>query len=199
MTTNYSMTDRLPSDVGGQKFAGWVDIGTSQLDFSLPIGLGAHTTGGTSKVVAYLGIGTHTIASKIETSAPGVLLLGAYTESPSAVGTGNANSIRIDNQGALYTRPASGILATTSASVQTHLSGSALLHDLHIVFSNVDAGDSVTIEDGNDYKLAYIATAASQHFSDHFATGLVFNTSLKSTITIAGAGAGSVSLAYSQF
>jgi hypothetical protein len=199
MTTNYSMTDSLSKDVGGQKFAGWIDDGTSQLDFALPRGIGSEPLGGTSKIVAHLGVATHTIASKIETSAPGVLLLGAYTESPSAVGTGNANSIRIDSEGALYTRPASGILATTSASVQTHLSGSALLHDLHIVFSNVDAGDSVTIEDGDDYKLAYIATTASQHFSDHFATGLVFNTSLKSTIAIAGAGAGSVSLAYSQF
>jgi len=199
MTTQYSMTDRLPSDVGGQKFAGWVDDGTSQLDFALPRGIGSEALGGTSKIVAHLGVATHTIASKIEATAPGVLLLGAYTESPSAVGTGNANSIRIDSEGALYTRPASGIMSYTSASVQTHVTGSALLHDAHIVFNNVDAGDSVRIDDGTGYKLAFIATAASQHFSEHFATGLVFNTSLKSTITIAGAGAGSVTLAYSQF
>lgn len=179
--------------------AAWIDDGTSQLDFALPRGIGSESLGGTSKIVAHLAVGTHTIASKIETSAPGALMLGAYTEAPSAVGTGNANALRVDSEGALYTRPASGILSYTSASVQTHVAGSLLLHDTFVVFDDCDAGDSVRIDDGNDYRMSFIATAASQHFSEHFATGLVFNTSLKSSITISGAGAGSVTLGYSRF
>jgi hypothetical protein len=198
MTTNYVMTDGLSKDSGGQKIMMWIDDTTSQLDFGLPRGIGSETLGATSKVMLHQAIGTHTVGSAIGNDV-GVILLGAYTEAPSAIGTGNAQFLRSDKEGSLYSRPASGILSVSSASVETHVSGSLLLHDLHINFNNVDSGDSVEIEDGNDHKMTFTATAASQHFSEHYSAGLVFNTSIKHTITIAGAGAASVTLAYGRF
>ena len=198
MSTSYSSTDSLPKDSGGQKHMAWVDDGTSQLDFAWPRGIGSESLGGPSQILAHLAVGTHTIGSALGANV-GVVIMAAYDESPSAIGQGNAQMLRSDKEGALYTRPASGILAYSSASVQTHVAGSALLHDLHITFNDVDAGDSVRIDDGTAFRLSFIATAASQHFSEHYSTGLVFNTSLKHTITFAGAGAASVSLGYSAY
>lgn len=198
MTTKYVFTDQLPKDVSGARILAPIDDSTSQLDFAALRGIAAESLGATSRNLAFLGIGSHKAGSAIGTGV-GVMLIGAYTESPSAIGTGNAQSIRSDKQGALYVRPASGILSVSSASVETHVAGSALLHDIHIGFFNVDAGDKVELEDDNDHKMTFYATAASQHLSEHYATGLQFNTSVKHTITIAGAGAASVTVGYSAY
>lgn len=198
MTTNYRLTDTAPKDLSGARLWAPIDDQTSQLDFGVLRGIGVVSLGGTSRNLVHLAVGSHTIGSALDKGA-GILLLGAYDESPSAIGQGNAQSLRTDAEGALYTRPASGIMSLNAGSVQTHVATSALLHDLHINFLNVDAGDSVTIEDGDDYKLAFIATAASQHFSEHYSAGLHFGTNIKSTITIAGAGAASVTVGYSAY
>lgn len=52
MSTSYSLADSLPRDAGGAKFAGWVNVATSQLDFCLPAGIGSKTVG--SKIVGEL-------------------------------------------------------------------------------------------------------------------------------------------------
>ena len=196
MTTAYTLSDTLPKDQGGQKMIAWVNDGTSDLFFGLARGIGAETLGGTSKIVTHLGVGSHTIGSALGHSV-GVISLGAYTEAPSAIGTGNAQALRADAEGALYTRPASGIISYSSASVETHVAGSALLHDLHVVFNDANVGDSITIDDGTNYKLSFLATAASQHFSEHFAAGLVFATSLKHTLS--NPTTASVTMVYSQY
>jgi len=197
MTTEYSLADTLPKDLGGAKHLGVIDDQTSQLDYALIRGIASESLGGASRNLALLGVASHTIGSAVGHGG-GVMSMGAYTESPSALGTGNAQAVRVDKQGAIYTRPASGILSFSSASVQTHVSGSLLLHDIHIVLNNVNSGNSVRIDDGTGYKLAFIATATSQHFSEHYSAGLVFNTSLKHTLTLGAAGTASVTISYSR-
>lgn len=198
MTTSYRLTDSLAKDIGGRNILMPIDDQTSQLDFALLRGIGVESLGGTSRNLVHLAVGSHTAGSALDKYA-GILLLGAYTESPSAIGTNNAAAIRSDKEGAIYARPASGIMSVSSASVETHLTGSALLHDLHIHLSNVNAGDDVTIEDGDNYRLSFIATAASQHFSEHYSTGLHFGTNIKHTLTLGGAGTASVTVVYSQY
>ena len=198
MTTEYSLTDELPKDAGGAKLIALIDDSTSQSDFAMLKDIGAEPWGSASHNVAFLEVATHTAGSILSTKA-GVMLVGAYTEAPTAVNTNNAQVARMDNEGALYVRQASAILSYSAASVETHVAGSALLHDLHIRFNDVDAGDTVTIEDGSDYRLMFVATAASQHFSEHFSGGLHFNTSLKHILTIGGGGGASVTLGYSAY
>ena len=198
MTTIYRLTDTAAKDAGGARLLMPIDDQTSQLDFGLLRGIGVEILGSTSRNLVHLAVGSHTIGSAIDKGA-GILLLGAYTEAPSAIGTGGGQALRSDNQGALYTRPASGIMSLNAGSVQTHIATSALLHDIHIHLSGVAVGDDVTIEDGDDYKLTFVATTASQHLSEHYSTGLHFGTNIKSTITMAGAGATSVTLGHSAY
>ena len=199
MTTNYLLSDELPKDAGGAKIISLIDDQSSVLDFALFRGVGVQSMGATSKNLAHMAVASHTVASKIENQSPGMMIIGAYNESPSGIGTGNAQLLRVDKEGALYTRPASGIIATNATSVQTHVVGSALLHDIHIYLSDVNAGNTVTIEDGDNYVMTFVATAASQHFSEHFATGLHFGTNIKHTLSLGGNGAASVTIGYSQY
>lgn len=198
MTTNYRLNDTFSKDAGGARTLMPIDDQTSQLDFGLLRGIGVEALGSTSRNLVHLAVGSHTIGSAIDKGA-GIVLLGVYTESPSAIGTGGAQGIRSDKQGAVYVRPASGIMSVSSASVETHIAGSALLHDIHIVLNDVNAGNDITIEDGNNYKLSFIATAASQHYSEHYAAGLHFGTNIKHTLTLGGAGTASVTIGYSSF
>ena len=200
MTTNYRLSDSLPKDVSGAKVIAPINDQTSQLDFGMLRGVAAESLGGLSVNTVFLGVASHKAGSALGTKA-GVMSIGAYTESPSAIGTGNAQLKRVDKEGALYVRPASGIQTNVShaASTNIHAVGSALLHDVHVFFSDVNAGDTAVIEDGDNYRLGFVATATSQHFSEHFATGLVFATNIKHTFAFSGAGGGSVTIGYSQY
>lgn len=196
MTTEYTLTDELPKDAGGAKLIALIDDSTSQFDFAMLRGIGAEARGSASQNLAFLGVATHTAGSGLGTKA-GVMLVGTYTETPTAIGTNEAQLARMDNEGALYTRPASAIMSYSSASVETHLTGSALLHDLHIRLEDANAGDTVLLEDGDDYKLEFVATAASQHFHEEFSS-LYFNSSLKHTLSLGANATASVTLGYSQ-
>jgi hypothetical protein len=198
MTTQYSLTDELPKDSGGAKLIALIDDSTSQLDFALLRGIGVEPFGSLSQNLAFLGIGTHTVGSALSASDVGVMLMGTYTEAPSGIIPGNAQMLRSDKEGALYTRSASTIMSYSSASVETHLTGSALLHDLHIRLNDVNAGDTVLLEDGDDYKLQFVATAASQHFHETFRS-LYFNSSLKHTLSLGTNGTASVTVGYSTY
>jgi hypothetical protein len=196
MTTEYAMTDTLPKDAGGAKHLGVIDDSTSMLDYALIRGVGAESLGNTSKNLALIGVGSHTIGSAIGHEA-GVTMMGAYTESPSGIGTGNVQMVRTDKEGAIYTRPASGIPGfSTAASLQTVVSGSVLLHGVVISGKNVNTGDTVTIQDGNDAKLHYVFGATSEVMQSQFTAGLVFNTSLNYESDNTNA---SVTLVYSQY
>lgn len=196
MTTQYSMSDELPKDSGGAKHLGVIDSSTSQLDYALIRGVGSTPLGSTSKNLALLGVGSHTYGSAVDHGA-GVGVIALYTESPSAMGTGNMQMLRSDKEGALYTRPASGILSyMTAASIQTHVSGSLLLHGINILGVDVNAGDTVKVEDGTAFKLGYVFTATSEVIDRSFTTGLHFGTSIRVRSSNTNA---SVTLAYSQY
>lgn len=198
MATSYNLTDRLPKDSEGQKFAALIDDSSSQLDFALFRAIGIETLGGTSKILGHLAVGSHTIGSAIDQGA-GTLSLGAYTEAPSAIGTDNAQALRTDKEGALYVRPASGIIAFSNASTQTHVSGSLLLHGYSIYFSDANAGDTVFIDDGGAFRFPIIAAAASELHVRDFTAGVFFGTDIRHVGTFSGAGAASVTLIYSQY
>lgn len=200
MTTNYTLTDGLPKDSGGQKLIAWIDDSTSQLDFALPRGLGSESIGSTSKITAHQAIGTHTAGSAVGTQV-GVIAMGAYTEAPSAIGTGNAQLLRSDKEGALMVRPASGIMQVDTTSANIHFLGSALLHGLHVVMSDINAGDSVTIGDGTGLRLQFLATTnGSAIFTENYTAGLHFGTDIRHTRSVSPAAAAtSVTIFGSQY
>jgi len=200
MTTSYASTDTLPKDSGGQKFLAVINDAASSNSFSLLRGIGGEGIGSGSFILSHMAIATHTVGSKLHT--PGVLLLGAYTEAPSAIGQGNAQRIRTDKEGALYTRGASALYNTTTASTNIHVSGSALLHGYSVYISDATPGNKVVFEDGDNYLLTvYIpAGAASKAEVMSFNQGIFCATNVKSTTTITGAGAAaSVTAFYSRY
>jgi hypothetical protein len=145
--------------------------------------------------VALLGVGSHTVGSAIGHSG-GVMSMGAYTESPSSIGTGNAQAVRVNKEGHVYTMPASGILSYgAAASVQTHVTGSALLFGINILGVNVNAGETIKIQDGNDYKLGFTFTATSEVVSANFSVGIPFLTNINHESDTTNA---SVTIIYSQ-
>lgn len=198
MTTQYQTSDTLPKDAAAQKFAAWIDDSTSQLDFALPRGLGSESIGDTSKIVAHLGVGTHTIGSAIGTKVVS-LAGGNYTEAPSALGKDNVVGLRADKEGALYVRPASGIMAFDTTSADIHFSGSCLLHSIYVAFNDANAGNNVIVKDGTGDRFRVVATTASAHYSEHFTTGVHFGTDLRHTSTLGGAAAASITLVYSAY
>lgn len=124
MTTNYSLSDSLPKDAAGAKFAAWIDVSTSQLDLSLPAGIGSRTVG--SKIVSALQVGTHRAGSRIEHSGGvGVALLGYFASAVSSTALENAVHIRSDDRGQLYHSQlaATTIAVTGSTNTLTLASG----------------------------------------------------------------------------
>jgi hypothetical protein len=188
------MTDGLGKDSGGQKLMMWIDDTTSQLDFGLPRGIGSETLGATSKVMLALKVGTNTIGSAIGAGDVVTTIGGFYTEAPSAVGQGNAQAVRVSNIGHLLTTPASALLSTDTTSANIHVNSSALLTGIHIVFSDCNSGDSVTIGDGNTLRLQFITDSASKHYHESFTNGLFFGTNIKHTRSIGAQGATSVTI-----
>ncbi len=197
MTTEYIITDSLPKDKTGAKIVAPIDDSTSQLDFALLRGIATESLGATSKNVAFLGVGSHTAGSAIGTKV-GEMMLGIYTNTPSAVGDNTAQTLRVDKYGAMFVRGAESTVSFSAASTQTHVSGSGLLHGIHIMFNDVQAIDTIQIQDGNDTKFSVVANSASGNYSMTFPVGVKFTTSIKHVASITGAGGASVSLIYSQ-
>jgi len=196
MTTNYRLSDSLPKDVSGAKVLAPVNDQTSQLDFAMLRGVGAETLGGLSANVAFLGVASHKAGSAIGTQS-GVMMIGSYNEAPSAIATGNAQLARVDKLGNQYFRPGSISLSYSSASTETHFTGSGLLQSAWVRFLDVNAGDILTIEDGTAYKLALVATATSQHLHETLPS-MYFATSLRTKLTFSGAGTASVTIGFVQ-
>lgn len=196
MTTEYTLTDSLPKDMGGAKHLGLINDSTSAQEYALLRGIGAKSMGAASRNVALLGVGSHTRGSAIDHGG-GVAVIGIYTEAPSAMGTNNAQMIRVDKEGAVYARPASTIMSyMAAASIQTHVTGSALLHGINILGVNVNAGNTVKVEDGTAYKLGFAFTTTSEIIQKDFTGGLHFGTSLRVRSDNTNA---SVTLLYSRY
>src|SRR3990167_6215493 len=157
MTRSYSFSDTLPKDSGGAKFAGLPDISTSQLDFALPIGLGASTIGGGSKVHAYLGIGTAISGSPLTNAPAGVLPLLGYTTNASSI-TVNGHTHQRGNQygEAYFTSLSTVTCAVNSASRETITTTCGTLYKILCAGCGLVAGAQVAILNG---------TTSLAHFS----------------------------------
>lgn len=113
----------------------------------------------------------------------------AFNESPSAVGTGNAVAMRGNRVGHQFVQQASTILSFDTTSAQTHVNSSAILNQLQVSMSDVNAGDSVTISDGTAFRLKFVAqSAGSPQFTQSF-PGLFFGTGIKHTRSVSPAAA----------
>lgn len=197
MTTNYVLSDTLPKDANGIMILSPINDTTSQLDFGLLRGISSESIGATSKNVVRLGIATHTIGSALGTGHAGVVALGKYTESPSAMGPNNAQALRVDKHGALYVRSACTLKSISTASAATYVTGSTLLNKIIITFSAVGAGDSVVIRDGTTSVFTAYAGSASVTQQYDF-EGTLFSTNINHVRTLAGGGATSITVVYSQ-
>lgn len=167
MSTNYSLSDQLPKDASGQKGLAWTNDQTSQLDYALIRGIAASQTG--SKILAYLGVGTATQSSRVESLHPGVNLGATYldysTTAVSPVSSGRFKLLGATERGELYTTPFPSIPETmTTGSAQTMKSGlSGVLKSFGVSWSGVNLGDSVTVSNGAQFMYAIVFASAAGH------------------------------------
>jgi len=195
MTTNYTLSDRAPKDIDGAKFWSLVNTSVSQLDFALPMGIGERTI--YSKTFASLGIGTHSLASKVEAGAVGVALMGVYLDDSdtSKVANGQAQLIKSSRKGELFTTGACKLALVNATSVNTYTLGSGLLHGGYITGTNVNLGDTVRIESNTTTVFNVVFSATSQtHVLQIPPGGIYFSSSIIHRRTIGANGATSVVL-----
>jgi hypothetical protein len=146
MTTQYSLSDTLPKDAGGAKFAGWVDISTSQNDFALPKGIGSLTAN--SKIFANLAIGTHVGGSKVDHPVVGVLGMAHFASNASIVGTMGAVPVRGDDRGEIYQSALSSTASMMSGSTETVSLASGILYRMIVAGCGVQAAAQVAVLNG---------------------------------------------------
>lgn len=147
MTTNISLADSLPRDAGGAKFAAWIDVATSQLDMSLPAGIGSRTV--SSKIVSALQVGTHIAGSRIErTGGVGVALMGYFASAVSATALENAIHIRSDDRGQLYSTQIAAATCVATGSTNLMLTSSGILMRFVAAGCGVIAGAQMAILNG---------------------------------------------------
>lgn len=197
MSTNVTLTDALPRDAGGQKFAALVNDQTSQLDFAMWKSIAASTIG--SKILGYGAIGTHSQGSKVESLHPFVSVGGVYidptTTQASPVSSGRGKIAQMSGWGELYATPAPRTVATlTSGSKNTVKVGSAVVHSFCVSYSAVSLGETFTLSDNVDFRAAIVATsAAGNGFVTIPAGGWLFSASVTLQRTLGGAASLTVS------
>jgi hypothetical protein len=176
MTTSYSLSDSLPKDGGGAKFAGWVDLATSQLDLSLPGGIGSKTTG--SKITSALWSGNGLAGCKVEpTGGVGNVLMAHFASNASPTAAQNGIHLRADDRGALMV---TGLSATTCAILATSRStistASGLVYKMIIAGCGVLAGAQLAVLNGTA-SLAHVVFGAANETLPvvDFGTGACFS------------------------
>jgi hypothetical protein len=162
MGTNYQLTDRLPTDSGGQRLLALVNDQTSQLDFALWRSVGASVSG--SKILGYAGVANATQSSKIESLHPfmtggGVYITPATTQA-SPVLSGRGKIAHMSNYGEVLSVPHPKIVSTlTSGSKNTIRAGSAIVYGLTVSWSGVSLGEVFSISDDAVFRGAIVATS----------------------------------------
>jgi hypothetical protein len=194
MATNVVLTDGLPKDAGGQKFAAWADISTSVLDFVLPKGIGGSIPfTGVGHKVGHLAIGTHTQNSAIEPLHPLVVTGGVYIQSTAAspatcaVAPGSAQMVVMSNWGEMGARalPLTGSQVSTSANLVKNSSG--IVYKFWLSLSGGSAGDVCRLRDSTGDKLTIIAEGRFGTWEAPLpAGGVVFDTNIQHAMTTTG-------------
>lgn len=148
MSTAFVLSDSLPKDAGGAKFAGWIDIAGSQLDFSLPAGIGAKTTG--SKIASALWSGNGLAGCKIEpTGGVGNVLMAHFASNASPTAVQNGIHLRADDRGQQYVSALSATTCVVSAaSTETVTLASGLLYRVMVSGSGAVSGAQLAILNG---------------------------------------------------
>lgn len=174
MTTVYSMSDALPKDSGGAKFAAWPNVAVSQLDFALPAGIGARTT--SSKIFAALQIGTHVGGSTVDHPVVGVLGMVHFSSNASLVSTMDAVPTRGDDRGQIFVSSLSSIAcAITAASRDTFSLTSGLLYKIVAAACGAAPGAQVRVLNGAA-SLGHISFSQnSETVQIDFGTGACFS------------------------
>lgn len=175
MTTNYSLADSLGKDAGGAKFSMWVDIGTSQLDFSLPGGIGAKVVGG--KITSALWSGNGLAGSKIEpTGGVGNLIMAHWSSAASATATQNGIHLRANDRGELYHSQLATTTCVMSGSTETVSLASGILYSAIIAACGAVSAGQVAILNGG-VSLAHLVFGAANETLPPvmFGTGACFS------------------------
>lgn len=200
MSTNFNLTDSLPKDSSGQRALAWTNDQTSQLDYALPRGVGASTTG--SKILAFLGVATATQSSKVESLHPGINLGATFIDSTttqtSPVSSGRFKLLQATNWGELYATPAPRISATlTAGSKNTVKVGSAVLHSFGVSWSGINLGTTFTVSDNTTFLLSIVGTSAAGHADRILPLGGLFISSSITLQRLSLDGAASLTVSYS--
>ena len=174
MTTTYSLSDSLPKDAGGAKFAAWINLSTSQLDFSLPAGIGGRTVG--SKIVSALQVGTNVAGSKIEpTGGVGVALMAHFASNASATATQNAIHLRGDDRGQVYISALSSVTTAVTGSTNTVTLASGILYKFLAAGCGVVAGAQMAVMNGATSLAHVVFSGANETIPIDFGTGACFS------------------------
>lgn len=160
MTTRVSLSDTLPKDSGSAKFGAWVDISTSQNDFSLPAGIGSRTAN--SKIFSALQVGTHVAGSKLETPMVGVLMMGWYNNGPSAIALGGAMPLRADQKGAVYVTGLSATTCVSTGSTTTYTTASGVLYSALVAGCGLIAGAQLAVMNGATSLAHFVFSGANE-------------------------------------
>jgi len=173
MTTVYSLSDSLPKDAGGAKFAGWIDVSTSQLDFSLPAGIGSRTVG--SKIVSALQVGTHRAGSQVElTGGVGMLGMVHFASNASVTAAQNAVHVRGNDRGEVYISSLSSVAIALTGSTNTITVASGIIYKFVAATCGGIAGAQMAVLNGGTSLAHVVFAGANESIPIDFGTGACF-------------------------
>ena len=173
MTTQFSLADSLPKDAGGARFAAWTDLGTSQLDFSLPGGIGAKVVGG--KITSALWSGNGLAGSKIEpTGGVGNLMMAHWSSAASATATQNGIHIRANDRGEFYQSQLATTTCVMSGSTEMVTLASGIIYSAIIAACGAVSGGQVAIMNGAVSLAHLVFSGPNETIPVVFGTGACF-------------------------
>lgn len=174
MTTAYNLADTLPKDAGGQKVIAWVDVSTSQLDWSLTAGIGSKTT--SSKIVSALWSGNGLAGCKIEpTGGVGNILMAHWSSAASPTATQNAIHLRANDRGEIYhSGLAMTVSAMNAASTETALTSSGILYRAVFAGCGVVAGAQAALLNNGASIGHVVFSGANETLTIDYGTGACF-------------------------
>jgi hypothetical protein len=197
MTTAYAIADTLPKDLGGAKFAAYIN--DEQLDaqeFAMPRGIAVEQIGTASQNMAHLAVGSHTAGSEIQSDSAGMVLLGKYAADIAAISNSVAQPMRVDNQGNLYTTGCAVGALTPDSNVL--FTGSGIVYSATVAFDGATAGDTWILKDNGTDVVTVVANNTNETVHLTFPQGQKFSTHCSATRSISG-GATSINISYTQF
>lgn len=192
--TAYVFQSSLPKDAAGRPFWPLVRSDASVAPFTLPRGIGA-SLGESGYLFSSMGIGTQVRGASLTGNYPVVGIGGLYLDTPSAseVESGYLQSIQSTKQGGVISEghPKTASLMTTSVNSIS----SRIVYGFQVAGIGVTAGDTISLQDGDDAKVTYVFPAANGSEFYDFNGGLKLSAGVKVVQSISG-GAASATILY---